>query len=581
MPEHRPGASAGSLQRDGSASEALAEQWLQAVGTSRAFLFLHLSEPHKPYAAPSQFAAFAPYDAEIAYTDDIIARFVKYLKAHQLYDQSTIILVSDHGEGLGDHGEQAHGLFVYDEAVRVPLIIKQAAGEGAGRRVTDPVQHIDLVPTILDLARAPVPGSLRGRSLKPLLDGTGRLPERAIYSESLYARYRFGWSGLTSVTDGRFRYISAPREELYDLLRDPGERINVAQSDPQNRQRLREALDQLTAATTVPPPAEVAPDEYERLAALGYVGAVTGGAAASSADRPDPKDRIAILETYRSAVDHAIARRWPEAIGQFQAIVREQPDMIDVWAELAAVASRAGRYEQAIDAYKKSVALDSHDPAAYLGAGTVLLRLRRLEEARQHAQIAADVAPDSRARASAHELLARIALARGDNEGARAEADLAALAEPDRPLPVYIAARLLYGEGRYDDALPLFERASDEIERARGRQIADLHLFAGETLIRLKRHAEAESRLSLELAHFPQNIRARAALATLYQELGRSEEAGQMLADLVEIVPTPEAYATAARLWTTFGNPREAARVRAQARQASVASRATARASQP
>ena len=116
---------------------------------------------------------------------------MSYLKAHQLYDQSTIILVSDHGEGLGDHGEQEHGLFVYDEALRVPLIIKQAAGEGAGRRVSDPVQHIDLVPTILDLAKAPVPGNLRGRSLKPLLDGTGRLPERLIYSESLFGQLSF------------------------------------------------------------------------------------------------------------------------------------------------------------------------------------------------------------------------------------------------------------------------------------------------------------------------------------------------------------------------------------------------------
>ena len=113
----------------------------------------------------------SPYDGEIAYADEIVGRLISYLKKQQLYDQSTIILVADHGESLGAHGEQQHGLFVYDDTVRVPLIIKQAAGEGAGRRIRDLVQQVDLVPTILDFVRAPVPGNLRGRSLKPLLEG--------------------------------------------------------------------------------------------------------------------------------------------------------------------------------------------------------------------------------------------------------------------------------------------------------------------------------------------------------------------------------------------------------------------------
>src|SRR5205807_7796065 len=140
--------------RDGAESESIAEHWLQSAGTSRLFLFLHLDEPHQPYSAPVRFSALPPYDAEIAYADEIVGRLMKYLTAHQLYDRSTIVLVSDHGEGLGDHGEQEHGLFLYEEAVHVPLIVKQAAGVGAGRRVGDLVQHVDLVPTILNLAKA-------------------------------------------------------------------------------------------------------------------------------------------------------------------------------------------------------------------------------------------------------------------------------------------------------------------------------------------------------------------------------------------------------------------------------------------
>src|SRR5205823_12441429 len=129
-------------------------------------------------------AQYAPYDGGIAYSDEIGGRLVRYLKSHQLYDRSTVILLSDHGEGLGDHGEQEHGLFVYEEAIHVPLIIKQESNAGAGRRVTDLVQHIDVVPTILDLVKAPVPGTLRGRSLKTLLDGTGHLSPPAVYSDA-------------------------------------------------------------------------------------------------------------------------------------------------------------------------------------------------------------------------------------------------------------------------------------------------------------------------------------------------------------------------------------------------------------
>ena len=179
MPPGSPERLVGQVKRDGSESEAIAEHWLDSLGSSRAFLFLHLYEPHKPYTPAVRFAGLAPYDAQIAYADEIVGRLVRYLKTHQLYDRSTIVLLSDHGEGLGDHGEQEHGLFVYGEAVHVPLIIKQAGGAGAGRRVSDLVQHLDLVPTVLDLAKAPVARRLLCRVL-PRCSGVrwDRAPDR-------------------------------------------------------------------------------------------------------------------------------------------------------------------------------------------------------------------------------------------------------------------------------------------------------------------------------------------------------------------------------------------------------------------
>mgnify|MGYP003042701874 CR=1 FL=1 len=165
-----------------------------------------------------------------------------------------------------------------------------------------------------------------------------------------------------SVTDGRYRYVRAPREELYDLQQDPGERSNVAGRETQRVLKLGDALDRLTSGAKIPPPGHVAPQDYERFAALGYVGRVTAATAGSNADRADPKDKSGFLESYRAALEHAMVRRWPQAIELLQGILREQPGMVDVWAELASKASLAERFEQALDAHRKVIALEPTDP---------------------------------------------------------------------------------------------------------------------------------------------------------------------------------------------------------------------------
>jgi choline-sulfatase len=569
-PPSSPELSIGQVQRDGGQSEQIAERWLDSIGTSRAFLFLHLYEPHKPYAPPDRFAAYAPYDGEIAYTDEIVGRLVRYLKTHQLYDRSTIVLLSDHGEGLGDHGEQEHGLFVYDEAIHVPLIIKQEGNAGAGRRIADLVQHIDLVPTILDLVKAPGVGSLRGRSLKPVLEGTGKLQPPAIYSEALYARYHFGWSELTALTDERYRYIKAPREELYDLTRDPRERTNIAGERPQPRQALRSALDRVAAGATIQAPSDVSAEARERLQALGYVGAQTDISTKPGNALPDPKDKREILERYRAAVDFANRRQWPQAIGLLQEILHDEPEMADVWSQLAVFATRLDRHDLSVDAYKHYIALKPQDPTAYLGAAAGLLKLRKLDEAREHASLAIDVAAekDHRSKASAHEMLAKIALARHDTDAAREEADLARAEDPALPLPAYIEARLLYDQGRYADALPGFMQAIAELKKPGARQISELHFYAADTLARLERYPDAEKEFIEELKYFPQNIRARGGLAMLYQASDKPDAASAMLGDMLRITPTPESYALAAKLHTMFGNRKQAEAVKLEARRA-------------
>jgi len=581
MPPGSPELSIGQVQRDGGESELIAERWLASIGTARAFLFLHLYEPHKPYAPPERFSQYVPYDGEIAYADEIVGRLVKYLKSHQLYDRSTIILLSDHGEGLGDHGEQEHGLLVYDEAIHVPLIVKQGSNVGAGRRVASVVQHIDLVPTILDLVKAPVPGGLHGRSLKPVLEDSGALPPAAVYSEALYARYHFGWSELTAITDDRYRYIKAPREELYDLQHDPREQANIAGVRPQPRQALRGVLDRVVAGASIHPPHDVPAEARERLESLGYVGGQSVVAPGPGESLPDPKDKRQILEQYRAAVDLAAARHWPQAIAVLEEILRGDPEMADVWGQLAIVATRLERFDLAADAYAHHIELQPDEPTAYIGAAAALLKLRKLDEARDHAQLAADVAPPAnrRARAAAHEMLARIALTRHDPDEAREQARLAHDADPALPLPLFIEARVLYDEARYEDALLLFEQAIGELKKPGALQMVELHFYTADTLARLERSDEAEAEFFEELKYFPQNTRARAGLAMLYQAGDRFDEAEAVLSDMIRITPTPESYALAARLYSMFGNRKQAEAIRAESRHAFPPVKAPARVS--
>jgi choline-sulfatase len=564
---------AGSLEvrRDGAESEEIAERWLDEQRSSRVFLFLQLYDAHAPYALPARFGDDKRYDGAIVYEDEIVGRLMRYLKSHQLYDRSTIVLVSDHGEGLGDHGEREHGLFLYDETIRVPLIIKQAAGIGAGRRIPDLVQHIDLAPTILELVKAPFPGHMRGRSLKPLLDGTDELPETAVYSEALYGYYHFGASELMAVTDGRHRYIKAPREELYDLKRDPREHENVVgnHATAAVRESLRRALDEIVADAETQAPAPIAAEDRDRLQVLGYVGGPGERPAAASDDRPaDPKDRLEIVESYRAAIALAADHRWSQALALLQRIVRAEPDLAEVWKQIATLAIRVDRYDQAVDAYKHAIALRPSDAESQLGAASVLLKLRRLDEARDAAELAAHVSTqgDVQSRAGSHALLAAIALARHDPDGARDEAALAQAVDMTLPMPDYIEARLLYDQGKYADALPLFEQAAALIKESQAAPMAELHFYLADTLARLDRYSDAETHYLEEIRDYPQNTRARAGLATLYQVTGRPAEAGSVITDMVHVSPTPETYAVAARLWKSLGDPRQADAARAESR---------------
>ena len=556
MPPSSGELSIGQVQRPGENTLANAEKWLaQRDATKPFFLFFHIYEPHKPYAPPERFGAYEPYDGEIAYADEIIGRLLDRLRAMKVYDRATIIFLSDHGEGLGDHGEQEHGLFLYTETTHVPLTIKIPGSKA--RRIAAPVQHIDLAPTILDVVKAQKPAGLKGRSLLPVIDATGTIADEGIYAEALYSRYHFGWSELYSLTDTRYRLIRAPRDELFDLEHDPKETASIAGERPQVRQAMRGALEGLIKNASIEAPSAVTDEDKQRLAALGYVG---GGSSASLSlpgdSLADPKDKVKILERYRHAADLAGGLKYDEAVPIYQEILREDPEMTDVWLQLAEVEIRRGDMLAAIAAYKEVIKRKPKDAGSLIGTASALLRIGKHGEARQHAELAVSVAP-----AGAHEVLAKIALAEHDRDAARREASLAQQADPTLPMPFYVEGLILYNEGKYPEAIGPLLKAREALS-GRTVQMNDLNYYIGDSLARMERYGEAERYLRDEVRLFPHNTRARAGLSMLYRAMGRNAESEREIDEMLRVSPTPETRVVAAQLWTMFGEPEKAQRVK-------------------
>ena len=557
MPPSSPEIAIGQLQRDGAVTLRAADSWLDGQQSSRFFLFFHIYEPHSPYTPPARFSKYAPYDGEIAYADEIVGGLIASLKRRGLYDGAFVVLLSDHGEGLGDHGEQEHGLFLYRDTIRVPLIIKLPRQQHGGRRIATPVQHIDLVPTILDAVGLPAARGLGGRSLGPLFTDEA-IQERGLYAEALYSRYHFGWSELYALTDAQYSFIRAPRDELYDLQRDPDQRTNLAPQRESTRVAMRAALEKLTAGVPIETPGDVSADARERLRALGYVGSAPSANAAGS-DLPDPKDKVQTLERYRAAIALVQQGRFEDALSGFRTIAAENPKMADVWSEMGGLALRFGRNEEALAAYKHVVDIAPHDRTALISVADTLLKLGRIEEARAQAAVAAETIPasDVRWRARAHQTLAMIALARHDEADARAEAARATEIDSTLPMTPYVEGLIRYNANQFDAAVPFLQQALNQ-SASNTVQIAELRYYLGDALARVERYAEAEPILTDEVRLFPYDLRARAALAMLYRATGHIDASNRAVESIVRVSPSTEGKALAEKLWKMFGEPDKA-----------------------
>jgi arylsulfatase A-like enzyme/Flp pilus assembly protein TadD len=532
----------GRVQRPGGETAALASEWLRGVKDKPFFLFFHVYEPHAPYEPPEPIKSRYPlaYDGEIAAADAIVGGLIEELRQLGIYDRAVVVLLSDHGEGLGEHGEDDHGILLYRWALHVPLLLKLPGSARAGSSVATPVGLTDLMPTLLSLLGVKAPAGLGGRSLLEAAPAP-----RRIYAETCYPRIHLGWSDLRTLVDDRWQYVEGAKRELYDLPADPGEQNDLLQAQGEVVRARQKELAGLPAALKAP--TEVSAADMEKLAALGYL----GGTTSATGPLPDPRERLPVLRDVKTAFRLAAAGRDEEAVPVFRRVLEANPLLFDARYELAQTLLRLGRLPEAYDAYRMALRTSPSlaGPVA-LDLARVCLKLGRFEEAAANARVGLR----SNA-AQAHELLARLALARDDLDAAAAEAGLAG-DQGVEPSVVVLRAEIHLRRGQAAEALAVLDGLRHPATGKGPVVVPDLHFLRGDALARLGRYPEAEAAFDEEIRLFPGSPAAYARLAIVYGIQHRTvKEVDRLLERMAAASPKPETIELAAKTLESMGDP--------------------------
>ena len=512
-----------TIERRADEVVARAQRWLAGAGSGPWFLWVHLYDAHDPYDPPADLArrfAAARYDGEIAAMDRAVGRLL------QAASGAVVAIAADHGEALGDHGEEAHGVFLYDAALHVPLAVRLPDRRGAGTRVETRVRLADVAPTLIEAAGLKVPAAMQGESLMPLVpplvrltafanaravekpdtaktaqpnagtttnasatpsavvSGFSRTDDRPVYSETEYPRRAFGWSPLTSWRADRFLMVRAPQPELYDLVADPAATRNLASTRGRVVDGMEAELKQFEQrmggggrdARAKP---AVDPALAERLAALGYV----SGGGAPERGGVDPKTRIGVANALHNAVVAVEDGAFEKAIPLLEQVVASDPDITIAQLNLGVARARQRQYRQAIAPLKKTIALQPEQMFAHYELGVALYETGDLKTAAGHFEIVASRMPKwADARYSLGSVCARI------DRIADATKELRAALDLDRR---HFRANLLLGriltlQGTLVPAIELLRTATD-VQAAS----AEAHQFLADAYEKAGRAAEA------------------------------------------------------------------------------------------
>ena len=454
-----PGASGGSQRSQRIVADPSGPPGLPDPSDHPWFVWVHLFDPHAPYRPPPPFDAqyqSQPYFGEVAAVDAALAPLLDDVRAAPR--PTLVVVTGDHGEALGDHGEQTHGLFAYESTLRVPLILSEPraqsakGAEGAGPSSV-PARHIDILPTVLEAVGLPVTGDLPGRSLLTAAERASTEP-RPSYFEAMSAMLNRGWAPLAGVVAGRDKYIDVPIAERYDLAADPAERSNLAGRSPERDRTLAAALRGFGAAAPGERRAEDA-DAAARLRALGYVsGRAAPRARYTAAD--DPKTLVDLDRQVRDAVDAFTAGRAADAAAIYERVIARRPDMAVAYQHLAFIERQRGNVARAIDVLQRAIEAGVADPRITGQLGEYLTEAGRMQDGIRLLESVADPP------ASDLDALNALGIAyaqTGRRDRARAVFERVLTINPASSVPLENLALLSLESGDAPEARRLFERA--------------------------------------------------------------------------------------------------------------------------
>lgn len=533
----------GLVDRRAAESVAHALAWLKKTSRRPFFLWLHLYDPHNPYDPPEPYSTEYKghlYDGEVAYADHELGMLVAWLKQNKLYDSSLIVALSDHGESLGEHGEDEHGFFLYNATLRVPLIVKPPAGSGnpPGRR-REPVETTAVAASLLQLAG--VKDSIeRQFQAKPLFGGDAASGDPA-YSETFYPFSSFGWSPLHALESERFHYIDAPQPELYDLESDPGEVKNIAAQQPATVAVLKEKLQQRLGHSPFSrqngSAAGLSPDAQEKLRALGYFGFRAAVSPEQIKDGlADPKDKLwefnAILKA-QDAFQRGEADRAEALLGEVQ---ERDPKMYVIPFLLGESALRRQDWAKSAEQLQRCLELNPNFDNAMTGLARSLTKLGRAGEAKNWLNKALQSNPQN------YRAWYQIALLESGNVAAAQSAYEKTIAiQPNFSIGHRELGMLLFQQKNYAAAAPHLEKAIEL-----GLIEPQIYNYLGISYSRTERLKSAVGAYKRALDLNPDLAEAHLNLGFAYQRLGQAalskqeyQQVCRLSRDLCRMAPHP------------------------------------------
>ncbi len=362
-----------AVQRRGDETLDHALKWIDKVKGQRFFSWIHFYDPHTPYDPPDPYRKpwanerYGLYDGEIAYTDHLIGQLKAYLKDHRLDSTTAIVLLSDHGESLGEHDETGHGFFIYDATTHIPMMFVIP-----GRKhleVRDQVRSIDIFPTICSLVQVQPPPAVEGKSLLPLIRGNSLPAPLTAYSESYYPRFHYGWNELKSLRTVEYKFIDAPRKELYRVSQDTDESDNLYDKETKRAEPFNNELVQLAKASPsqVQGPQPVDDDAREKLQALGYIGTFSASAVGESGTLADPKDKIGLYNLIKIAQWKSAEEKTDEALSDITQVLQQDPGILEAHLVLGNILMKKSEFAKAREAFQNALQFNESFTGAIFG----------------------------------------------------------------------------------------------------------------------------------------------------------------------------------------------------------------------